>query len=61
MAPEIISKRAYQGQVVDLFALGVILFIMRSGHPPFSYASMNDSYYQLLANNKSDEFWNAHS
>ena len=27
MAPEILSKSPYQGGVVDLFALGVILFI----------------------------------
>jgi len=35
MAPEILDGLPYQGQVVDLFALGVILFIMHSGHPPF--------------------------
>lgn len=28
MAPEIITNNPYQGQVVDLFALGVILFIL---------------------------------
>ena len=61
MAPEIINKLPYQGQVVDLFALGVILFIMRSGHPPFSQASEDDRYYQLLATNRSDLFWKAHS
>lgn len=61
MAPEIINKQPYQGQVVDLFALGVILFIMRSGHPPFSQASEEDRYYQLLATNRSDLFWKAHS
>ena len=61
MAPEIIAKQPYQGQVVDIFALGVILFIMRSGHPPFSQASEEDRYYQLLATNRSDLFWKAHS
>ena len=35
MAPEILEGRPYQGQVVDLFALGVCLFIMYSGLPPF--------------------------
>ena len=38
MAPEILSHQPYQGQVVDLFALGVILFILYSGHPPFEMA-----------------------
>ena len=61
MAPEIIAKQPYQGQVVDIFALGVILFIMRSGHPPFAQASEDDRYYQLLATNRSDLFWKAHS
>lgn len=39
MAPEIIARQPYQGQVVDLFALGVILFILYSGHPPFGAAN----------------------
>ena len=57
MAPEILYKQPYQGQVVDLFALGVILFTLYSGHPPFSYASEDDPYYKLLATNRSDLFW----
>lgn len=61
MAPEILQKQPYQGQVVDLFALGVILFIMYSGHPPFSIASEEDTFYKLLATNRSDLFWKAHS
>ena len=61
MAPEIIARQAYQGQVVDLFALGVILFIMYSGHPPFGAANETDNFYKLLATNRSDLFWKAHS
>lgn len=61
MAPEILQKQPYQGQVVDLFALGVILFILYSGHPPFSMANEDDTYYKLLATNRSDLFWKAHS
>lgn len=61
MAPEILSRQPYQGQVVDLFALGVILFILYSGHPPFSVASEEDNYYKLIATNRSDLFWKAHS
>ena len=48
MAPEIVSSQPYQGQVVDLFALGVILFTMYSGYPPFSIAREDDRYYGLL-------------
>jgi len=61
MAPEILSKQPYQGQVVDLFALGVILFILKSGHPPFSMANEQDNYYKLLSSLRSDLFWKAHS
>ena len=61
MAPEILARQAYQGQVVDLFALGVILFILYSGHPPFQMANDQDNFYKLLATNRSDLFWKAHS
>ena len=38
MAPELLSNKSYQGHVVDLFSLGVILFVMYVGRPPFSVA-----------------------
>jgi serine/threonine protein kinase len=38
MSPEINERRPYKGDEVDLFALGVILFILRAGHPPFKQA-----------------------
>jgi serine/threonine protein kinase len=31
MAPELLARQAYQGHVVDLFALGIILFILYTG------------------------------
>jgi len=61
MAPEILMKQAYQSNVVDLFALGVILFIMKAGHPPFSLAKEDDTYYKLIATQRADLFWKAHS
>lgn len=60
MAPEQLVKEPYQGHVVDLFALGVILFIMYSGHPPFSTAHSQDSYYKLISQNRADLFWKFH-
>lgn len=60
MAPEILNKKAYQADSVDLFALGVILFIMYAGHPPFSMATTNDAYYRLLATQRADLFWKSH-
>ena len=61
MAPEILSHQPYQGHSVDLFALGVILFTLYSGHPPFGMANEKDRYYKFLAANRSDLFWRAHS
>ena len=49
MAPEIHAYDDYQGQAVDLFALGVILFIFYSGVPPFSLAKPNDPIYKYIA------------
>ena len=61
MAPEILNRQPYQGHVVDLFALGVILFILYAQHPPFTQASTSDSFYKLLATNRADVFWKMHS
>lgn len=60
MAPEILLKEPYQGHVVDLFALGIILFILYSGHPPFSNADPKDPHYKLIASNRADLFWKTH-
>jgi serine/threonine protein kinase len=61
MAPEIHEKQPYSGEAVDIFAAGIILFIMFAGSPPFSKAAMNDPYYKLLANKKHDTFWTFHA
>ena len=49
MAPELLKKMSYHGHVVDLFALGVVLFTMYAGNPPFQAASHNDEIYYHLA------------
>ena len=42
MAPEIVEGKKYIGKVVDLFALGVILFVMRTGSYPFDKMAEKD-------------------
>lgn len=60
MAPEIPNKK-YEGKSVDIFAAGVILFIMYAGNPPFEKATPTDPYYKILKEKKYDIFWKAHS
>lgn len=49
MAPEILeNKKSFNGLLVDMWALGVVLFIMVCGVPPFEIASMRDSRYRLI-------------
>lgn len=39
IAPEIHLGRKYEGSKIDIFSMGVILFVMFSRHPPFNVAS----------------------
>ena len=45
MAPEIRRKELYRGGQADIFSLGVILFILSFGVPPFVKADMSDRLY----------------
>ena len=60
MAPEIHENKTYMGKEVDLFAVGVILFILYAGHPPFNEATLSDPYYRKLVNGWTESFWAAH-
>ena len=48
MAPEIKLGRKYDGKQVDVFSLGVILFIIVVGIFPFQQARADDYFYKLL-------------
>jgi serine/threonine protein kinase len=61
MAPEIHMRKPYSGESVDLFAAGIILFIMYTQHPPFTCAKPEDPFYKLICANRHDLFWRAHS
>jgi len=60
MAPEIHLNIPYNGTAVDMFAAGIILFIMKCGTPAFTLAQPKDDYYKLLCTNKHKKFWESH-
>lgn len=57
MAPEIHARQNYDGKQIDLFAVGIILFIMYSGVPAFNVAKSSDKWYKYIASNRDDLFW----
>jgi len=48
MAPEVHRREKYNGHVQDLFSLGVILFMMFTGRPPFQTATNDDMLFKLI-------------
>eukprot|EP00827_Trimyema_finlayi_P003246 TRINITY_DN298_c0_g1_i8.p1 TRINITY_DN298_c0_g1~~TRINITY_DN298_c0_g1_i8.p1 ORF type:complete len:330 (-),score=99.97 TRINITY_DN298_c0_g1_i8:13-1002(-) len=60
MAPELHYGQPYKAERVDVFAAGIILFILIAGTPPFNEAKKNDPYYKYFANGQPETFWKAH-
>ena len=60
MAPEILNPvNGYNPEQTDVFSLGVILFSMFLGKPPFRQAVVGkDELYQMLYEYKYSRFWN---
>ena len=49
MAPELYSDAThYDGKSTDIFSLGVCLFNIVTGPPPFAEATMRDPWYKKL-------------
>ena len=44
----------------DLFAAGVTLFILVTGHAPFITAAPHSGNYQFIALNYFEKFWKTH-
>lgn len=51
MAPEIVSKRDYAGGPVDMWAAGILLYVMLCGHFPFK-ANDDRSLYEKIKKGK---------
>ena len=61
MAPELFVNKLYDGKKVDIFAAGVVLFLMTVGHAPFGRADPRDSFYRFICKNREDLFWKYHT
>ena len=57
MAPEIKEGKTYKGTQVDLFSLGVILFIIVQGIFPFKEARKEEYFYKLLLDGRIDTYF----
>ena len=47
MSPEIVRKHEYDGKPVDMWALGVLLYVMLTGTFPFRGVSEHDLYQKI--------------
>lgn len=57
MAPEIKEGKTYKGTNVDMFSIGVILFIIVQGIFPFKEARKEEYFYNLLLQGKIDTYF----
>ena len=60
MAPEIHLGESYNGQSVDLFAAGIILFTLLTKRVPFLKAQPSDPHYYSLVTDP-ETFWLSHA
>ena len=60
MPLETLTGQNYSGEAVDLFSLGVIIFIILSGGPPFRLPKYDDSHYKNLVTGNFSGFWKLH-
>jgi serine/threonine protein kinase len=57
-APEVLEKRHYRGEAIDIFSLGVILFVMATGTKPYlKEASPDDSLYCMIHKREPEAYW----
>lgn len=58
--PPEMEEGKYQGDQADIFAVGVILFLLYSGNPPFMSTKSKDPIYKLIQKKNFAKFWLTH-
>lgn len=58
--PPEMEEGKYQGDQADIFAVGVILFLLYSGNPPFMSTKSKDPIYKLIRKKNFAKFWLTH-
>lgn len=58
--PEALEGRDYSPFAADIFALGIILFVMVQGCLPFGTAERSDPFYGLIYSQDIQGFWDLH-
>ena len=56
MAPEIVLKKEYRGEPADIWALGVVLFVMVSGNFPFKGHTDKELYDKICTSDYARPF-----
>lgn len=59
-APELLLDKAYD-LACDVFSMGVVLFILITGYPPFEQAHYTDRWFRPLTKGDAAKFWKFHA
>lgn len=59
VAPEVLTDKFYDGRRVDLFSMGVLVFIMVQGKFPHGTKILKDKYYDMIRNKRYDAYFKA--
>lgn len=59
VAPEVLEQEVYDGSKVDIFSMGVLLFIVVQGKFPHGTKILKDKYYDMIRRKRYDDYFKA--